>query len=158
MIYQGGFCKFGASLQSLPPIRLYICSSSIMAYAFKKQRISLAFTIGFRLAGPTGSTCSNSCSSRDTQSRVSQTIPRQLLKIHKKKTPQPLRGNLCQCSVSHTAQKSFPVFRGNLLGSCLCPLHLVLTMGTTEKSLAPSFLQSSCIYRHWWDMLKTTLL
>lgn len=74
------------------------------------------------------------------------------------KTPQPLCGNLCQWSISLTAQKSFPVFRGNLLSSCLCPLHLVLTMGTIEKSLAPPFLQSSCIYRHWWNMPKITLL
>lgn len=48
-----------------------------------------------------------------------------------KETPQPL-GNLCQCSV----QKSFLIFKMNPLRSSLCPLHLVLTVGTTERSLA----------------------
>ena len=46
--------------------------------------------------------------------------------------------NICQCSVSHTAQKCFLVFRGNYLCSSLCLLPLVLALGTIEKSLAPS--------------------
>lgn len=48
--------------------------------------------------------------------------------------------NLCQCSFSHIAQKSFLMFRGNFLCSSLYPLPLVLTLSTTEKSLAPSSL------------------
>ena len=70
-----------------------------------------------RLAGTSGSTCPNPCSSIDTQSRV----PRQLPKISKEETLQPL-GSLCQCSIIHTAQKYCLVFRGNLLCSCLCPV------------------------------------
>ena len=49
-------------------------------------------------------------------------------------------GSLCQCSVTFPVKKCFLMFRGNLLCFSLCPLPLVLSLGTTEKSLAPSSL------------------
>ena len=50
-------------------------------------------------------------------------------------------GNLFQCSIALTVKKYFLMFRGNLLCFSLCPLPLVLSLGTTDKSLAPSSLQ-----------------
>ena len=43
--------------------------------------------------------------------------------------------------------KAFLMFRGNLLCFSLCPLPLVLPLGTTEKSLVPSFVHPpfSCL-------------
>jgi len=42
-----------------------------------------------------------------------------------------------QCSVTLKVKKFFLVFRWNFLCFSLCPLPLVLSLGTTEKSLAP---------------------
>lgn len=50
-------------------------------------------------------------------------------------------GNLCQHSIICTVQKSFLMFRWNLLYSSLYPLPLVLALGTAENSMAPSSLQ-----------------
>ena len=49
-----------------------------------------------------------------------------------------LFGNLLQCSVTLVVKKCFLMFRGNLLW--FCPLPFVLSLGTTEKSLALSSL------------------
>jgi len=45
---------------------------------------------------------------------------------------------LFQCSVTLRVKKLFLMFRRNFLYFSLCPLPLVLSLGTTEKSLAPS--------------------
>ena len=45
--------------------------------------------------------------------------------------------NLWQCSVTLTVKTCFLVFRLDLLCFILNPLSLVLSQGTTEKSLAP---------------------
>jgi len=80
--------------------------------------------------------------STSVQAQTSRAVPRPmsrwLLKISKKKTPQPL-GNLYQCSITRTAQKCCLVFQRNSLCSRLPPVPHVLRLGTTEKSLAPSF-------------------
>lgn len=47
-------------------------------------------------------------------------------------------GNLCQCLVSLTIKKCFLTFAWNVLCFSLCLLPLVLSLGTTEKSLTPS--------------------
>lgn len=49
--------------------------------------------------------------------------------------------NVCQCSIMQTAKKFFLVLRKktNLLCYSLHPLSLVLTLGTTENSLAPLY-------------------
>lgn len=48
--------------------------------------------------------------------------------------------NLCCCSANLVARKVFLMFEQNFPCSSLCPLPLVLPLGTTEKSLALSFL------------------
>ena len=50
------------------------------------------------------------------------------------------QGTLCQGSVTPTVRKCFLMFKRNLLCLSLCPLPLVLSLGTAEKSLAPSSL------------------
>jgi len=92
-------------------------------------------TAWLMLEETTGSMWPNPCSSRDTQSRVPGAVSRWLLEISKEETPQHL-GSLCHCSVTHTAEKCFLVFRENILCCSLCPLPLVLALGTTDKELA----------------------
>jgi len=89
--------------------------------------------------GTSGSACSNPCSSKDNKSRVPRTLLQQLWKISKKETSQSSLCRLCQCSIVHSTE-GLPVFRQNLLCSSLFPLPLVLALGTTDKSLAPSSL------------------
>jgi len=49
------------------------------------------------------------------------------------------QGHLQQAAQDHIqAGKFFLIFRRNFLCFSLCPLPLVLSLGTTEKSLAPS--------------------
>lgn len=80
-----------------------------------------------------------------------------LLSISKEGDPTISLGNLCQCS--HTAQKCCLIFRGNLLCSSLCPLPLVLSLGTTDTSLALSCSTlPSGIEGHWWDPPEPPLL
>jgi len=50
-------------------------------------------------------------------------------------------GYLCQCSENFTVKKCFLMLRRNLPHFNLCLLPLVLSLGTTEKSLDPSSLQ-----------------
>lgn len=67
--------------------------------------------------------------------------------------------NLCQCSTTCTAQQCFPSFRRNLLCSSVCPLSIVLALGTGEKTLTPSSPHSPLsTYRHWCDTPETPLL
>jgi len=47
-------------------------------------------------------------------------------------------GQLLQCSVTLQVKKIFLMFRQNKLCFSLCPLPVVLLLGTTEKSLDPS--------------------
>ena len=47
-------------------------------------------------------------------------------------------GSLGQGSITPRGKKLLPMFRRNFLCLSLCPLPLVLSLGTTEKSLAPS--------------------
>lgn len=50
-------------------------------------------------------------------------------------------GGLCQYSVTTlTVKKCFQMFRGCLLCFDVCPLSLVLALGTTDRSLVPSSL------------------
>lgn len=88
------------------------------------------------------------CSSRETQSRVPRSMPRQFLKISKEETPQPL-GNLHQCWHPHR-KNVFPDYQ-NLLCFSLCRFPLVLSLGKIEGvylCLLCTF--SSDICAHWW--------
>jgi len=61
-------------------------------------------------------------------------------------------GNLCQCLVTLTVKKCFLMFRGNLLCFSLCPLPLVLSLGTTKKSLDPSLHPP---FRYWSTLIRS---
>lgn len=53
--------------------------------------------------------------------------------------------------LSHiTVKKCFLTYKGNLLCFSLGPLFLVLSLGTTEKSLSPSYLLHSFKYLYTW--------
>jgi len=78
------------------------------------------------------------CWSRVTYSRLHRTLSRQVLNISKEGDSTTSLGNLFQCSVTLRGKKFFLMFRGNFLCFSLCPLSLLLLLGTTEKSLAPS--------------------
>ena len=71
------------------------------------------------------------------QSRLHRTLSRQVLNISREESTTSL-GNLFQCSITLRGKKFFLMFRGNFLCFSLCPLSLLLLLGTTEKSLAPS--------------------
>jgi len=49
-------------------------------------------------------------------------------------------GNLCQCSVTLIVKQGCLMFRWHLLCFSLCPVPLLLSLATTEKSLALSSL------------------
>jgi len=78
------------------------------------------------------------CRSRVTYSRLHRTTFRRLLNISREGDSTTSLGSLCQCSVTLRGKKFFLMFRWNFLCFSLCPLPLVLSLGTTEKSLAPS--------------------
>jgi len=74
------------------------------------------------------------CRSRVTYSRLHRTWSRQVLNISREGDSTTSLGSLFQCSVTLRVKKFFLMFSWNLL----CPLPLVLSLDTTEKSLAPS--------------------
>ena len=76
--------------------------------------------------------------SRVTYSRLHRTASRQVLNISREGVSKTALGNLFQCSVILRGKKFFLMFRWNFLCFSLCPLPLVLSLGSTEKSLAPS--------------------
>ena len=84
------------------------------------------------------------CRSRVTQSRLHRTLSRQVLNISREGDSTTSLGSLCQGSVTLRGKKFFLRFRRNFLCFSLCPLPLVLSLGTTEKSLAPSSLHPPC--------------
>jgi len=61
-------------------------------------------------------------------------------------------GILCQHLVTLTVKKFFLMFRQSLPCSSLCPLSLVLSLGTTRKYLAPSLRPAFGYYMHWQDL------
>jgi len=66
-----------------------------------------------------------------------RTMSRWLWKISKWSDATNSRGN-CASAVNHSIKNCFLVFKRNTLCSSLCILPLVITLGTTGKSLAPS--------------------
>ena len=73
-----------------------------------------------------------------TQSRLHRTPSRRGWNISREGDSTASLGSLFQCSVTLRGKKFLLVFRRNFLCFSLCPLPLVLSLGTTEKSLAPS--------------------
>ena len=78
------------------------------------------------------------CPSRVTQSRGHSTAARQGWNISREGDSTAPLGSLGQGSVTLRGKKFFLGFRRNFLCFSLCPLPLVLSLGTTGKSLAPS--------------------
>jgi len=85
-----------------------------------------------------GSPTPTPCRSRVTYSRLHRTLSRRVLNISREGDTTASLGSLCQGSVTLRGKKFFLTFRRNFLCFSLCPLPLVLSLGTTEKSLAPS--------------------
>jgi len=78
------------------------------------------------------------CSSRDALRQLPRTMSRWLLDISMDGDSATSLGDFCQPSVTLTVKKGFLMLRGNLLCFSLCQMTLVLSLGTTEKSLALS--------------------
>jgi len=79
-----------------------------------------------------------SCRSRVAYSRLHRTTFRRVLNISREGDSTTSLGSLCQCSFTLRGKKFFLMFRRNFLCFSVCPLPLVLSLDTTEKSLAPS--------------------
>ena len=88
--------------------------------------------------------------SRDEGGRGDQpqavTPSRQVMNVSREGDSTISLGSLCQGSVTLRGKKFFLIFRRNFLCFSLCPLPLVLSLGTTEKSLAPSSWHPPCRY------------
>ena len=74
------------------------------------------------------------CPSRVTQSRLHSTASSQGWNISREGDSTASLGSLGQGSVTLRGKKFFLMFSWNFLCSSLCPLPLVLSLGTTEKS------------------------
>jgi len=85
-----------------------------------------------------GSPSPTPCRSRVTQSRLHRTASRRGCNISRKGDSTTSLGSLGQGSITLRGKKFFLRFRQNFLCFSLFPLPLVLSLGTTEKSLAPS--------------------
>lgn len=59
----------------------------------------------------------------------------------------------CHCSITHTGQKWFLAFRGNILSISMCLLPLTLPLSTTEKSLASDTLHPP--FRHLYTLMRS---
>ena len=110
-----------------------------------QQEASLPFhriTQNDRMVGVGRDLCGSSsptpCRSRVTQSRLHRTLSRRVLSISREGDSTTSLGSLRQGSVTLRVKKFFLMFRRNFLCFSSCPLPLVLSLGTTEKSLAPS--------------------
>jgi len=93
-----------------------------------------------------------SCKSRFTYSRLHMITPRQVLNIPREGDSTAPLGSLFQCSITLRMKKFFLVFRWNFLCFSLCPLPFALSLGTTEKSLAPFSWHPPL--RHLWAFIR----
>jgi len=82
-------------------------------------------------------------------SRLHRTFSRQGLNISRGESTASL-GSLFQRSVTLSVKKFFFMFRWNFLCFNLCLLPLVLSLGTTDKSLAPASLLMTQNWEEWW--------
>ena len=78
------------------------------------------------------------CQSRVTQSRLHSTAARRVWNISREGDSTAPLGSLGQGSGTLRGKKFFLGFSWNFPGFSWCPLPLVLSLGTTAKSLAPS--------------------
>jgi len=71
-------------------------------------------------------------------SRLHRKTSRWVLNISREGDSSTSLGSLFQGSVTFTVKKFFLMLKWNFIYSSLCPLRLVLSLGTKGKSLAPS--------------------
>jgi len=89
------------------------------------------------------------CQSRVTCSRLHRTLTRQVLNISRGGDSTTSLGSLFQCSVTLRGKKFFLMFRRKFLCFSLCPLPLVLSLGTTKRVWPhPLDTHPSDIYKH----------
>ena len=81
-----------------------------------------------------------------THSQLPRTMSRQLFNISEDGGSTSSVGNLCRCSVTPAVKECFPIFRWNLLCFTLCPLPLVLSLGTTERAWLHPFRTSVQVF------------
>jgi len=93
------------------------------------------FRVGRDLCGSPSPTL---CRSRVTQSRLHSTTARRVWNISREGDCTASLDSLGQVSITLRLKKFFLMFSWNFLCFSLCPLPLVLSLGTTGKSLAPS--------------------
>ena len=93
------------------------------------------FSVGRALCGSPSPT---PCPSRVTHSRLHSTASRRGCNISREGDSTASLGSLGQGSVTLRGKKFFLGFSWSFLYSSLCPLPLVLSLGTTGKSLAPA--------------------
>ena len=77
------------------------------------------------------------CRSRVTYSRLHRTLSRRVLNISREGDSTTSLSSLFQGSINLRGKKFFLMFRRNFLCFSFCALPLVLSLGTSEKSLAP---------------------
>lgn len=100
------------------------------------------------------------CSSMATDSQIPGTTSRRLWSTFKSGGSTASTDNLCQCSVTLTVSISSLMFRGNFLYFSLFPLPLFLSLDSTEKRLALSYLYPlfSDIFINWQVVSEPFLL
>jgi len=140
MLFPGGFktfciCLFGFRFFYIL-IKLYSPCLGLCVLAsvesFTESRNHRMFGVGRDLWGSSSTT---PCRSKVTQSRLHRTVSRQVFNISREGDSTTSLGSLCQCSVTLRGKKFFLMFSWNFLCFSLCPLPLVLSLDTTEKSL-----------------------
>lgn len=125
-----------------------------MHLSFQHSGYNVSLTKGLRLEGSSGGLLVQpSCSSRALLSRLPRTGQPAFECLHRWRFLN-LLGNLCQCSATLTVTKYFLQSKWIFMCSDLCPLPLVLLLGTTENNL--SFFQSfpSGVCTFWEDLLR----
>ena len=87
-----------------------------------------------------GSPSPTPCWSRVTQSRLHRTLSRRVWNISREGDSTTSLGRLFQSSVTLRGKKFFLMFRRNFLCFSLCPLPLVLSLGTKYIYTSPSII------------------
>jgi len=132
-------------LENVQPQAAFSCAQQVPWVCGKAARVALPGTQNHRipawqgLEGTSGDLLVQPpYQSRVIYGRLHSTTSRWVLNISREGESTTPLGNLFQGSITLKVKKFFLVFRRNFLGFILCPLPLVLSLGTTEKGLAPS--------------------
>ena len=91
--------------------------------------------------GPAEPTQPDPYSSRVPQRRLHRAASRRVVNVPREGDATAFPGSLSQRSITLRVKRFFLIFSWNFPWCSLCPLSLVLSPGTTEKNLAPSYLK-----------------